>query len=151
RRSVISRVCAAALVVPFGNGQLQTHLPPGTPPKAKGPLVFLDYDQDEIDAAYDQTLWAPNQAEIAKRNAQKNAATVTRLGAPRRLTYGAAPSETLDLYRTERPNAPMNVYIHGGAWRSGSAAASAYFAEVFVDRGAHFVALDFNNVIEAHG
>jgi hypothetical protein len=34
---------------------MQTHLPPGVTPKPKGPLVFLDYDKDEIDFAYDQT------------------------------------------------------------------------------------------------
>ena len=26
----------------------------------KGPLVFLDYDQTELDRCYDQTNWAPN-------------------------------------------------------------------------------------------
>ena len=59
---------------------MQTHMPPGVAPKAKGPLVFLDYDKDEIDAAYTQSLWAPNQAEVAKRNAQKGAAALARLG-----------------------------------------------------------------------
>ena len=56
--------------------------------KAEGLLVFLDYDQEEIDLAYDQAPWAPNQAEITKRNAQKSAAALARLGQPRRIAYG---------------------------------------------------------------
>jgi hypothetical protein len=49
--------------------QMQTYLPPQRTAKPKGPLVFLDYDQEEIDLAYDQLPWAPNHAAIAKRTA----------------------------------------------------------------------------------
>jgi len=140
-----------AALRPVRAQQMQTHMPPGVAPKPKGPLVFLDYDKDEIDAAYDQSLWAPNQAEIAKRNAQNNAAAVARLGPPRRLDYGPTEIEKVDVYTTKAPNAPINIFIHGGAWRRGTAAGSAYLSETFVDAGAHFVAVDFNNVIETNG
>ena len=119
--------------------------------RAKGPLVFLDYDKDEIDAAYTQSLWAPNQAEVAKRNAQKSAAALARLGAPRRLAYGPAEIEKVDVYATKRPNAPMNVFFHGGAWRAERSADAAYLSETFVDFGAHYLAVDFNNVLETNG
>jgi len=45
----------------------------------------------------------------------------------------------------------MNVFTHGGAWRAGRSADSAYLSETFVDSGAHFIAVDFNNVIETNG
>jgi hypothetical protein len=102
---------AVAAVRPVAAQQMQTHMPPGAPPKVKGPLVFLDYDKDEIDAAYTQSLWAPNQAEVAKRNAQKSAAALARLGPPRRLAYGRTEIERVDVYATSQPNAPMNVFI----------------------------------------
>lgn len=130
---------------------LQTHLPPGAAPKPKGPLVFLDYDQEELDASYEQALWAPNQADLNKRNAQKTAAAVARLGAPRRLRYGPTANERLDLFATRTPNAPVHVFVHGGAWRAGSAAAFHYQSEMFVDAGAHFIAVDFDNVLESLG
>src|SRR6185503_11922795 len=41
--------------------------------------------------------------------------------------------------------------IHGGAWRSGSAAEHAFIAETFINAGAHIVLPDFNTVIEAGG
>ena len=131
--------------------QMQTHMPPGMPPRPKGPLVFLGYDQQELDAAYDQAPWAPNQAEVARRVAQRNVATLARIGPPKRFSYGPTPGEQLDVYVTRQPRAPVHVYIHGGAWREGVASASAYLSEVFVDHGAHFVALDFNNVLETRG
>jgi arylformamidase len=142
---------AAARGVPAFAQQVQTLRAPGVTPKPKGPLVFLDYDQEELDDSYTQESWAPNQLELDKRNAQKSAQAIARLGPPRRLAYGPAEAEKLDLYQTQRPNAPINVYIHGGRWRFGSAALYAYQSEMFVDAGAHFIALDFNNVDETKG
>ena len=156
RREVLGGALAAATAAAAGSArvfaqQMQTHMPPGMAPKPKGPIVFLDYDQEELDAAYDQAPWAPNQGDIARRNAQKSAGARARLGAPRRLAYGPTDIEKLDLYLARQPNAPMNVFIHGGAWRAGSAADVAYMSETFVDAGAHFIALDFNNVLETKG
>ena len=37
-------------------------------------------------------------------------------------------------------NAPIQIFIHGGAWRGGSAKDSAYPAEMFVSAGAIFIA-----------
>lgn len=142
---------AALAARPALGQQMQTHMPPGVAPKPKGPVVFLDYDQEELDAAYDQAPWAPNQVQIARRNEQKNAATRGRLGAPRRMAYGPTELEKLDVYSTSRPNAPVHVFIHGGAWRTGAAAGAAYYAEMLVDAGAHYVAVDFNSVVDTKG
>ena len=130
---------------------MQNYLPPGKVAKPKGPLVFLDYDKDEIDFAYDQALWAPNAPEVSKRNAQKSAAALARLGPPRRLAYGPTDIEKLDIYTTKRTNAPINIFLHGGAWRSGNAKGAAYMSETFVDAGAHFISVDFNNAPEVDG
>lgn len=154
RRSVLRGALTTAAIVaarPVLAQQMQTHLPPGVAAKPKGPLVFLDYDKDEIDFAYDQAPWSPNQGEVAKRNAQKSAATLVRLGQPRRVAYGPAVIEKLDIYATKEPNAPINVFVHGGAWRANDAKGVAYMSETFVDAGAHFVALDFSNVTDVDG
>ena len=154
RRSLLSGALAtAALTVSSAalGQQMQTHLPPRRTAKPKGPIVFLDYDQEEIDLAYDQAPWAPNQAEITKRNAQKSAAALARLGQPRRLAYGPAEMEKVDIYATKQSNAPIIMFIHGGAWRTGNAKGAAYMSETFVDAGAHFISVDFNNAPEVDG
>ncbi len=130
---------------------MQNFVPPGIVPGPKGARVFLDYDKAELDWAYDQAPWSPNQAEIAKRNAQKSAAALARLGPPRRVAYGPGDIEQLDIYTTREPNAPINVFIHGGAWRVGDARAAAYMAETYVDAGGIFVSVDFNNVGDVDG
>jgi len=57
RRALLGGALATAAVATAGASlaqQMQTHMPPGVLPKPKGPLVFLDYAKDELDAAYDQ-------------------------------------------------------------------------------------------------
>jgi arylformamidase len=108
-------------------------------------------DQTELDAAYDQSKYAPNRPQITQRYATNSEAVRERLGAPLRFSYGPTPVEGLDVYTTRRPHAPINIFIHGGAWRGGLAKDFAYPAELFVHAGAHYVALDFINVLEAGG
>jgi arylformamidase len=119
--------------------------------KPKGPAVWLDMDQAELDAAYDQIKYAPNLPQITKRYATNSDAVRARLGAPRRYTYGSSAIEALDVYPTSRANAPINIFIHGGAWRGGLAKDFGYPAELFVHAGAHYVVPDFVNVLEANG
>jgi len=119
--------------------------------REKGPLVWLDLDQRELDEAYDQIKYAPNQPQITGRYASNSAALRARIGAPKRFSYGATPIEGLDLYATARPRAPVNVFIHGGGWRGGEAKNYGFLAELFLAAGAHFAVLDFTNVTETAG
>jgi arylformamidase len=108
-------------------------------------------DQKELDDAYDQSVYAPNQPLLALRRKLASEAALQRLGAPERVAYGSTEIEQLDIYKTHRPNAPVNVFIHGGAWRNGQAKDSAYLAEMFLNAGAHLVIPDFVQVQDAAG
>lgn len=145
RRGVLG---AAAATVLTARGAAQQ---PAETARQKGPPVWLDMDQKELDDAYDQSKYAPNLQQIVRRYATNSELARQRLGPPKRVAYGPTPIEMLDIYPTRRPRAPVNVYIHGGAWRSGLAKDYAFPAEMFTSAGAHYVVLDFINVIEAGG
>ena len=113
--------------------------------------VFLDYDQDALDRAYDQAAYAPNREQLLARLAHTSELARRRLGPAERFAYGEKPIEGLDLYRCKAPRAPINVFIHGGAWRAGVAKDYAFPAEVLLRAGAYYAALDFNNVLETGG
>jgi arylformamidase len=57
----------------------------------------------------------------------------------------------MDLYPAKSPNAPVFVFVHGGAWRTQVAKDFAYPAELFVNAGVNYIALDFINVDAANG
>jgi arylformamidase len=119
--------------------------------RVKGPLVWLDMDQKELDDAYDQRVYAANMRQVLARTHRNSELVRERLGAPKRLAYGSTPIEALDLYPTKAANAPINVYVHGGAWRVEVAKDNSAQAEMLVRAGAHLAVLDFNNVIETGG
>jgi len=123
----------------------------GPPAHDKGPAVWMGLDQIELDAAYDQSEYAPLLGQIIKRYASSSAATRARLGEPQRVAYGPTEPEKLDIYRAKQSNAPIYVFIHGGAWLGGAAASYAFPAEMFVHAGAHYIALDFVSVKQAGG
>jgi len=150
RRAVFAGAAAGALALAAEPAAAQRCAGP-PPPHQKGPLVWLDLDQQELDDAYDQSVYAFNQSNIAERRRANSEIALKALGPPQRVAYGPTELEKLDIYRTKRANAPINIFIHGGAWQNGRAAEFTYQAEPFVKAGAHYVVPDFINVREAGG
>jgi arylformamidase len=117
----------------------------------KGPRVFLDYDQAALDAAYDQATYAANREQLIKRRIRDSELARHRIGEPERVAYGSAEIERLDIYRARRKLAPVFIFIHGGAWRSGRSKDFAGPAEMFLAAGAHYVVPDFAWVQDVGG
>src|SRR5580704_3992584 len=149
RRTILGATGAAAAMAAMPALAEECRI--GAPPHEKGPRVWMDMDQVELDAAYDQSFYVPNIKQVIARFASDSELTRQRLGAPRRKVYGPTAIETLDIYRANRPKAPIFVFIHGGAWLGGLAKNRAFLAEMFVNAGAHYVAPDFVRVDGADG
>ena len=150
RRAVFAGAAAGALALAAEPAAAQRCAGP-PPPHQKGPLVWLDLDQQELDDAYDQSVYAFNQSNIAERRRANSELVLKLLGKPERVAYGPTEIEKLDIYRTRRANAPVAIFIHGGSWQNGHASDNTYLAEPYVKAGAHYVMPDFINVREAGG
>ena len=83
----------------------------------RGPAVWLDMDQQELDDAYDQAVYAPNREQVHHRRHFNSARARAALGEPLRFAYGPTEFEGIDVYCTRRAHAPVAVYAHGGAWK----------------------------------
>jgi arylformamidase len=130
-------------------------LPPALPGE---PIVYTDphgvqYTKAQMDSVYDQVCWQQDPPDTGARSNQLRAQFIERYGPPERYSYGPTSNEGLDLYRSLGGglHAPTMIYLHGGAWRGGSASGSGSMAENFVAAGANLVALDFINVIQSGG
>ncbi len=126
--------------------------------RTKGPIVWLDMDQQALDDAYNQLVYAPNRDQLAKRRIANSAAARTRIGEPLRFAYGPTAIEGLDVYRAAPSGGakaldktPVAIFVHGGAWRNGAASEFTFLAEPFVRAGGSFVVLDFITVDDAGG
>lgn len=105
--------------------------------------MWLNMDQAQLDAAYDQSVYAPNMELVLKRTGLQATAARARLGEPEKFAYGETPIERLLVYRSNTSNAPLQVYVHGGTWRFGSAEGAIDRAEPIVHAGGHVVLVDF--------
>ncbi len=132
------------------------------PFSSRGPLVWRDMDQRALDDAYDQDVYAPNRPLIVARRIAASERTRAILGPPQRVAYGPSEHEQLDIFRSPAPfppasrggkggRAPINVFVHGGAWRRNKGPDYALQAEPLVRAGAHAVILDFINVEQSGG
>jgi arylformamidase len=146
RRAVLGAAAAVAATPALAE---ECHI--GPPAHDQGPSVWMNLDQVELDAAYDQSFYAPLGRQVLARLASNSELVRQRLGPPLREAYGPTDVEKLDIYRTKRPKAPIFVFIHGGAWLGGEAKNYAYPAEMFVNAGAHYVVLDFTAISAANG
>ncbi len=120
----------------------------------KGPLIWLDMDQAALDAAYSQRAYSPTFSDHLARRAAHNEVVLKRLGEPENYAYGSRPVENLDVHLTDlagRPNAPLNIYFHGGAWRGGVARGSAWMAEPYINAGAHCVIPNYSWIQDVGG
>jgi len=150
RRALVAgaAIGTAALAAAPANAQRCPAVPP---PRTKGPAVWMDMDQQALDESYDQSVYAFNQRHISDRRDERNEAVARTLAKPDRVAYGPTEMEKVDIYKTKRANAPTLIYLHGGSWQRGRSAQGAYLAEPFVNAGAHFINVEFNNVRELNG
>jgi arylformamidase len=109
-----------------------------------GPAVWLDMDQEALDDAYSQSVYAPNIRQVIARYRWNSERARSRLGNPEQFRYGSAAIESMDVFRAAATGAPIHVFIHGGAWQEGAADTYAFLAENFVNEGIHYVVPDFS-------
>lgn len=134
------RRVAAALPPPLRHGLLATARVVYwglTPHRMPGRLRWMAYE--------------PVLRAAVRRLEERSAAAYRRLGPPLRFSYGTSAAERLEVFAAARPDAPVFVFVHGGAWREGEAGNCAFPAEMCVAAGAHYATLDFVNVREAGG
>ena len=117
--------------------------------QAKPGTVFLDYTQKELDDAYDQRVWAKNAGEVIKRYGTSSAAVRAKYKLETK-AYGDGEDSKLDIFRPVRSapaaGAPIQLFIHGGAWRGGRKEMYSFPAPAFVENGAIYIAIGFSSI-----
>jgi arylformamidase len=106
--------------------------------------VYRDYTKVELDRQYNQRVLVPNLQEYIKQNREKSAEVREKLGCRLNVSYGPASDEVLDIFPSEQPGGPIQVYHHGGAWTTSHKDDYSYIAESFVIKGVNLVIPNFS-------
>ena len=114
--------------------------------------VYLEYTEAALDSTYAQSYWAPNRKYVFSQLRSLIKFSQSSIGDPERIKYGSTEAEQLDLYIPNRKNAPIHIFVHGGAWRSGNGSGNnAYNARKFVELGMLYIAPDYQLATNANG
>ena len=108
--------------------------------------VYLHYTQAELDRNFDQRSWVKNALEVIGRYPELSKRTRERLKHRANVAYGSAPDETVDIFLAAKSPAPVQVFVHGGAWKNFTKDDYSFPADAYVPAGIHTVVLNFSNV-----
>jgi arylformamidase len=108
--------------------------------------VLLGYSQAQLDRVFDQASWAPRMKELEEQIVSESAA-VRREMQPRTVRYGKSEDEVLDIFApADVRDAPVMIFIHGGAWIRSTKDDASFAAPVFTRRGAIFIAVNYSSL-----
>jgi len=92
-----------------------------------------------LDAQYNNRARVPEHAQHFARWAESSALARQKLPSKLDVRYGREAGETLDVFPSKQPNAPVLVFIHGGYWRGLDKAEHSFIAPALVEAGAMVV------------
>ena len=107
--------------------------------------VYGDYDQEQLDAQFNNRARWPEHPEYFARWARESAAVRDRLGGHLDLVYGDSRGQTLDLFVPEGGGVvPLLVFIHGGYWQSLDKGDFSFLAPPFLEAGIAYASLNYD-------
>ncbi|QHI99845.1 alpha/beta hydrolase fold domain-containing protein [Xylophilus rhododendri] len=107
-------------------------------------LDFDTLDQATLDRLLDQRAWARDMDAGLARYAATSAALRGRLPHRADIAYGPDPAQRMDWFAPSSGSGrAVVVFVHGGAWRSGSKETNSFAAGTVLAAGAHFVPIEF--------
>jgi arylformamidase len=105
--------------------------------------VFLDYDQDQLDAQYDNMRAVPDHAKWIDRWPPESAAALKNFASRREVPYAPGPRRTLDVFAAPGSGNPVMLFIHGGWWRSRTKEEFAFVVPAYVAAGISVVMVEY--------
>ncbi|MBL27938.1 MAG: esterase [Rhodospirillaceae bacterium] len=100
-----------------------------------GEAVYRDYDQEGLDAQYNNRKRFPDYIDRFAAWAEWSVETRKRRKGFLDIPFGDQPTETLDIFPAEQPNAPIYVFVHGGYWYSLDKSDHSYVADGMAPNG----------------
>ncbi|MEJ2221889.1 MAG: alpha/beta hydrolase [Desulfobacterales bacterium] len=98
-------------------------------------MYYLNYDKPGLDAQYNLRAAVKEYQAYFDEWSLSSQKARSKLPGELDLAYGSGSLETLDIFFTGRPNAPLLVFIHGGYWQGLDKNQFSHIADGFVNNG----------------
>lgn len=97
--------------------------------------VYKDYDQEALDAQYNNRAAVPDYMQYLDAWEQRSAQARDRFPCHAELAYGSHARERLDIFPAPAAGAPVLVFYHGGYWQALAKESFHFLAEGLVPAG----------------
>ena len=106
--------------------------------------VFHDYDQDALDAEYNNRAKVPDAEDYKDAQVRASDAAKAALDCRLDIAYGPSPDERVDVYpATGAAAGPVQVFFHGGYWKQNHKDDFGFVAPPLVAAGAAVVVVEY--------
>ncbi|MSO74843.1 MAG: alpha/beta hydrolase [Alphaproteobacteria bacterium] len=105
--------------------------------------IYRDYTKEALDTQYNNRRRYPQFLSYFENWTKWSAVTRASLPCQIDVAYGSSSRETLDIFPAETPNAPIQVFIHGGYWYSLDKSHNSFVAEGFRPNGIATVVINY--------
>lgn len=102
--------------------------------------VYLDYTQNALDRAYDQSQWAPNMPDMIKTWSERGEECRKHSDYSEH-AYGLDTRERIDVF--DASGQILHFHIHGGAWRGQSKEGCSFLAPAMQSINVPFIVPEF--------
>lgn len=107
-------------------------------------MIFRNFDQTALDAAYNNRVHVPDHGDYFVRWQQQSDAVRAALKHRADLSYGGDCRQLLDYFPAASKDAPLLVFIHGGYWQALDHKPFGLLAQPFVEAGIAFASMSYS-------
>ncbi len=112
--------------------------------------VYLNYGLVELGLQYNPRNWSNDPDKSTLLSTKKSLEIRNKYKIFNDLSYGLKAEEKLDIIIGNAPStaqsAPVYIYFHGGGWSRGNKQNACYPAEMILEKGGIFVAVNFSKI-----
>jgi arylformamidase len=109
-----------------------------------GAVVYKGFRKEEMEQHFDPRTTVKDHQRWAEERAAASRDNRGRLKSWLNVPYGDSPRQVMDIFPSEKPNAPVLVHIHGGYWVGGGKDHNCHFADLFGRAGVTVALLEYD-------
>ncbi len=106
-------------------------------------MVYMKYDQTGLDAQYNLRVRHPDFQNFFDQNELESERVRRAFPCQLDIAYGEKSGERLDIFPAQRPNSPVQLFIHGGYWQNLDKKGHSFVAEPFARVGYAVVVINY--------
>jgi arylformamidase len=107
-------------------------------------FVYKRFRKEEMELHFEPGALVSDRSYWSEKRAQSSARTREQLKSWLNVPYGPSLRQVVDIFPADRAPAPVQVFIHGGYWRSGSKDDYSFVASTMVPAGITTVVMEYD-------